>query len=256
MVAERRASRRTAEVAQQVVRTCPAGVDVEDIGRLKMLSGDSDLNSRVNSMPWSQWSITVRSYFGEFNQTATRLRQRVEKKRGRSDHRRQHDDVRSGETTFNTGVLCACTDLQEESAASGPGSRHGDGCVESLDSILRRDPVECSKLSCRRRSQSSRSGWSVSGETEERSARNSRAMRSLTGSQQDRRRGIVIVRKRPSSSEQDRRVRCPEARTPRTWCRWAVEKVTSQRNRRSTSARRNLVTEATCTTRQSHCRGS
>ena len=28
-VAERRASRRTAEVAQQVVRACPAGVDVE-----------------------------------------------------------------------------------------------------------------------------------------------------------------------------------------------------------------------------------
>ena len=79
LVAERRASRRTAEVAQQVVRTCPAGVDVEDIGRLKMFSGDSDWNSRVNSMPWSQWSITVRSYFGEFNQTATRLRQRVEK---------------------------------------------------------------------------------------------------------------------------------------------------------------------------------
>ena len=78
LVAERRASRRTAEVAQQVVRTCPAGVDVEEIGRLEMFSGDSDLNSRLNSMPWSQWSITVRSYFGEFNQTATRLLQRVE----------------------------------------------------------------------------------------------------------------------------------------------------------------------------------
>ena len=78
LVAERRASRRTAEVAQQVVRTCPAGVDVEEIGRLEMFSGDSDLNSRVNSMPWSQWSLTVRSYFGEFNQTATRLLQLVE----------------------------------------------------------------------------------------------------------------------------------------------------------------------------------
>ena len=44
------------------------------------------------------------------------------KKRGRSDHRRQHDDDRSGETTFNTAVLCACTDLQEESAASGSTS--------------------------------------------------------------------------------------------------------------------------------------
>ena len=43
-------------------------------------------------------------------------------KRGRSDHRRQHDDFRSGETTFNTAVLCACTDLKEESTASGPTS--------------------------------------------------------------------------------------------------------------------------------------
>ena len=60
MVAERRASRRTAEVAQRVVRTCPAGVDVEDIGRLEMFSGDGDLNGRVNSMPWSQWNLRVR----------------------------------------------------------------------------------------------------------------------------------------------------------------------------------------------------
>ena len=86
-----------------------------------MFSGDSDLNSRVNSMPWSQWSLIVRSYSGEFNQTANPLLQRVEKCE-RSDHRRQHDDDRSGETTFNTAVLCACTDLQDESAASGPTS--------------------------------------------------------------------------------------------------------------------------------------
>ena len=66
LVAERRASRRTAEV------------DVEEIGRLEMFSGDGDLNGRVNSMPWSQWSLTVRRYFGELNQTATRLLQRVE----------------------------------------------------------------------------------------------------------------------------------------------------------------------------------
>ena len=78
LVAERRASRRTAEVAQQVVRACPAGVDVEEIGRLEMFSGDSDLNGRVSSMPWSQWSLTVRRYFGEINQTATSLLQRVE----------------------------------------------------------------------------------------------------------------------------------------------------------------------------------
>ena len=72
VAAERRASRRTAEVAQQVVRTCPAGVDVEEIGRLEMFSGDGDLNGRVSSMPSSQCSVTVRRYFGDLNQTATR----------------------------------------------------------------------------------------------------------------------------------------------------------------------------------------
>ena len=86
LVAERRASRRTAEVAQQVVRACPAGVDVEEIGRLEVFSGDSDLNGRVSSMSWSQWSLTVRSYLGEFDQTATRLLQRLKNKRGRFDH--------------------------------------------------------------------------------------------------------------------------------------------------------------------------
>ena len=43
---------------------------------------------------------------------------------------------------------------------------------------------------------------------------------------QEDRRGIVLVRNRPSSSEQDRRVRCLETRTPQTWCRRAAEKVT------------------------------
>ena len=54
LVAERQASHRTAEVAQQVVRAGPAGVDVEEIGRLEMFSGDSDLNGRVSSVPLSQ----------------------------------------------------------------------------------------------------------------------------------------------------------------------------------------------------------
>ena len=153
-VAERRAGRRTADVAQQVVRTCPADVDVEVIGRLEMFSGDSDLNSRANSMPWSQWSLIVRSYFGEFNQTATQWLQRVEK-RGRSDHRRQHDDDRSGETTFNTVVLGRERCKWSNRFPEVTGSRHGDGCAESLDSILQRNLVECSKPSCRRRNQSS-----------------------------------------------------------------------------------------------------
>ena len=58
---------------------------------------------------------------------------------------------------------------------------------------------------------------------------------SLTGSQQDQRRRIVLVKRRPRSSEQDKRVRYLEARTHGTWCRWAAEKWMSQRNRRSAS---------------------
>ena len=54
----------------------------------------------------------------------------------------------------------------------------------------------------------------MNGETEERSARNSRATRCLAGSQQDRRRGIVLAKKQSSFSEQDKRVRCLETRTP------------------------------------------
>ena len=50
------------------------------MSRLEMFSGDGDLNGRVSSMPWSQWSLTVRRYLGELNQTATRLLQRVETK--------------------------------------------------------------------------------------------------------------------------------------------------------------------------------
>ena len=87
-----------------------------------MHSGDSDLNRRVNSMPWSQWSLIVRRYFWRVQPDGHLVAAAGGNKCGRSDHRRQHDDDRSGETTFNTAVLCACTDLQEESAASGPTS--------------------------------------------------------------------------------------------------------------------------------------
>ena len=44
----------------------------------EIFSGDGDLNGRVNSMPWSQWGPSVRSYFGELNQTAVQLLQLVE----------------------------------------------------------------------------------------------------------------------------------------------------------------------------------
>ena len=98
LVAERRASRRTAEVAQ-------AGVDVEEIGRVEVFSGDSDLNSRANSMPWSQWSLAVRNLPWRVQPDGDPVAAADGNKSGRSDHRRQHDADRSGETTFNTALL-------------------------------------------------------------------------------------------------------------------------------------------------------
>ena len=62
-------SRQTAEVAQQTVGTWLAGVDAEEIGALPMFSGDVDLSEQSDSVPWSQWSLTIRSYFGKFNRT-------------------------------------------------------------------------------------------------------------------------------------------------------------------------------------------
>ena len=77
LVAERLA-RQTAEVAPQTVETWPAGVGAEAIGRLPMFSGDIYLSGRTDSMPWSQGSLTVRSYFGKFNQTAAWMLQQAE----------------------------------------------------------------------------------------------------------------------------------------------------------------------------------
>ena len=54
-----RLARQTAAVAQQTVGTWPAGVDAEEIGALPMLSGNIDLSERTDSMPWSQWSLTI-----------------------------------------------------------------------------------------------------------------------------------------------------------------------------------------------------
>ena len=57
------------------------------------------MNGRVSSMPWYQWSPTVRRYFGEFNQTATWLLQRVETN-AEEPIIADNDDDRSGKTTF------------------------------------------------------------------------------------------------------------------------------------------------------------
>ena len=73
-----RLARQSAEVAQQTVGTWPAGVDVEEIGTLPMFSGDVDLSEQSDSVPWSQWSLTIRSYFGKFNRTTTWMLQQVE----------------------------------------------------------------------------------------------------------------------------------------------------------------------------------
>ena len=72
-----RPSRQTAEVAQQTVGTWPAGVDAEEIGTLPMFSGDVDLSEQSDSVPLSQWSLTMRSYFGKFNRTTAWMLQHV-----------------------------------------------------------------------------------------------------------------------------------------------------------------------------------
>ena len=73
-----RLARQTAEVAQQTVGTWPAGVDAEEIGTLPMFSGDVDLREQTDSVPWSQWSLTIRNYSGKFGRTTTWMLQQAE----------------------------------------------------------------------------------------------------------------------------------------------------------------------------------
>ena len=73
-----RLARQTAEVTQQTVGTWPAGVDAEEIGTLPMFSGDVDLSEQSDSVPWSQWSLTIRSHFGKFNRTTAWMLQQAE----------------------------------------------------------------------------------------------------------------------------------------------------------------------------------
>ena len=42
------------------------------------VNGDVDLSERSDSMPWSQWSPTIPSYFGKFNRTTAWMLQQVE----------------------------------------------------------------------------------------------------------------------------------------------------------------------------------
>ena len=73
-----RLARQTAEVAQQTVGTWPAGVDAEEIGTLPTFSGDVGLSEQTDSVPWFQWSLTIRNYFGKFNRTTAWMLQQVE----------------------------------------------------------------------------------------------------------------------------------------------------------------------------------
>ena len=43
-----------------------------------MFNGDVDLSEQSDSVPWSQWSLTIRSYFGKFNRTTAWMLQQVE----------------------------------------------------------------------------------------------------------------------------------------------------------------------------------
>ena len=95
-----RLARQTAEVAQQTVGTWPAGVDAEEIGTLPMFSGDVDSSEQAYSVPWSQWSLTIQSYFGKFNRTTAWMLQQLE-------------------TSVDDPI---CSDLQGQSAAGGPTS--------------------------------------------------------------------------------------------------------------------------------------
>ena len=117
-----RLARQTAEVAQQTVGTWPAGVDAEEIGTLPMFSGDVDLSEQTYSVPWSQWSLTIRSYFGKFNRTTAWMLQQVETSVDDPIITDNTGDDKSGEAILGAGVLCACSDLQGQSVANGPTS--------------------------------------------------------------------------------------------------------------------------------------
>ena len=162
-----------------------------------MFSGDSDLNGRVTSMPWSRWSLTVRRYFGELSQTATRLLQWTETN-VEDPIITDHTTMTGGERRLSAQLCCVLALTCRKRALQVVQQVPRGYWFESWRQLCRKfgphPPVRSlwnAPSPFVVRNQQSQSGWSVSGETEERSARNSRATRCLTGSQQDRRRGIV-----------------------------------------------------------------
>ena len=136
---------------------------------LPMFSGDIDLSEQSDSVPWSQWSLTIRSYFGKFNRTTTWMLQQVETSVDDPNITDKYGDDKSGEAVLGTGVLCACSDLLEQSAAGGPtssqrfrvrGMEAGVRGVRATSSS--KGPKERARNSCRQRSQLSRFRRSVS----------------------------------------------------------------------------------------------
>ena len=163
-----RLARQTAEVAQQTVGTWPAGVDAEEIGTLPIFSGDVDLSEQTDSVPWSQWSLTIRSYFGKFNRTTAWMLQLV----GTSvDDPIITDNtvMTRAEKRFSAQAYCVLVLTCKGKAlqvAEVSGSGHGNSCTRSSSHVLQQSPKECTKPSCRQRSQMSRCRWSVSKRTD------------------------------------------------------------------------------------------
>ena len=116
---------------------------MEEIGRLEMFSGDGDLNGRVNSMPWSQWSLTVRSYFGELNQTATKLLQLVETN--------VEDPIITDNTTMTGAERRLSIQLYWKRTLQVVQQVPRGYGFEAWRQLCMKieDPVECSKSSCR-----------------------------------------------------------------------------------------------------------
>ena len=162
-----RLARQTAEVAQQTVGTWPAGVDAEEIGTLPMFSGDVDSSEQTNSVPWSQWSLAIRSNFGKFNRTTAWVLQQVETS---VDDPIITDNtvMTKAEKRFSAQAYCVLvltcrgTALQVVQRVPRGFGFDGGSCVRSVSHVLQQSPKKCVKPFCRRQSQTRRCRWSVS----------------------------------------------------------------------------------------------
>ena len=134
-----RLARQTAEVAQQTVGTWPAGADAEEIGTFPMFSGHIDLSEQSDSVPWSQWSLTIRSYFGKFNRTTAWMLQQVETS--------VDDPIITDNTAMTTVekrfsaqayymLVLSCRGKALQVVQRVSGSKHGNSCTRSSSHVL------------------------------------------------------------------------------------------------------------------------